>query len=357
MAKLKKSSIMKILSLCLALVFVLGAFTGCGGKGEEETTTQAPVTQPTTKAEPVIVNPLTGEANYDEALVKNRPVFISVENHPDARPQWGLTSSDIVWEMVTEGGITRMLLMYADYSRIPEKVGPTRSARHYFIDLVDGFDGIFVHFGGSEFAYDALDNTGLDHIDGMTDSSYFFRDSSRGVSSEHTAYTTDEAIAKAIENKEIRTTLEEGYESPFKFKAKARKLSGGDCNSVVVSFSSGYTYTYTYDEQKKVYLSSLNGNNFVDSEGTQQNFENIIICYTNVSPIPGDYKNRVNIALSEGEGVYVSNGTYMDIKWEKGDSSDMMKFFNAEGKELALNPGRTYIAIVDDGRASYNTIS
>lgn len=353
MKKLKNSRFAKILSLTLALIFIVSAFTGCGGEKEEETTTQAPTTEPTTEAV-VIRNPLTGEAGYNKKLLTNRPVFIVVENHPDARPQWGLTSSDIVWEMVAEGGITRMLLMYADASRIPEKVGPIRSARHYFVDIAEGFDGIFVHYGFSPYAKTQIANHGVNNVNGLYDN-YFYRDSSRGVSSEHTAYTTDEAIAKAIEDKEYRTTLEDGYETPFKFNKKTKTLSS-PCNELTVSFSSSYTYTYTYDEENKVYLSSLNGNKFVDSEGTQQNFENIILCYTDISSM-GDSKGRVDFDLSEGTGIYVSNGSYTEITWKKGESADMMKFYNKNGDELSLNVGRTYIGILDYDREASNTIA
>ena len=153
MANLRKNRIFKTLAIALTLAILTGLFAGCGKEVEEETTTttaapttQAPATEPYLTGS---INPLTGEANYPEELLKNRPVLISVENHKDARPQWGITDADIVWEMEAEGGITRMLLMFADASRLPDKVGPTRSARHYFVEIVEGFDAIFVHFGGS----------------------------------------------------------------------------------------------------------------------------------------------------------------------------------------------------------------
>ncbi|MBE6795783.1 MAG: DUF3048 domain-containing protein [Ruminococcaceae bacterium] len=358
MKHLKNSKITKTLSLVLALVFIIGSFAGCGGDKEEPTTTTPPTTKAPATEPPVTVikNPLTGEGPYDEALLGNRPVLISVENHKDARPQWGLTSSDIVWEMEAEGGITRMLLMYADASRIPAKVGPVRSARHYFVDLAEGFDAIFVHFGFSPQAKSQIANHGVNNINGLYDN-YFYRDKSRNVDSEHTAYTTDEAIAKAIANKDYRTTLEEDYKNPFKFNDKAVKLADGECTAVTVYFSNYCPYSYTYDEAKNVYLSSLNGKPFADSEGTQQNFENIIMCFADVSRIAGDDKSRNNIDLSEGEGTYISNGTYEKITWKKGDSADMMKFYNAKGEELSLNPGRTHIAIIDEGNEDLCKIS
>ncbi len=357
MANFKKTRLMKTLSLIFALTLIVTAFTGCGGKEEEPTTTE-PTTVITTEPPVVHRNPLTGEAGYNEELIGNRPVMVVVENHSQARPQWGLTSSDIVFEMVAEGGITRMILMYADASRLPDKVGPVRSTRHYFLDLAEGYDAIFTHFGQSTYAKQQLQNHDIDNINGYFDGSYFSRDKSRNVDSEHTAYTTKEWVTKAIADKEYRTTLKDGYTDAFQFNIDGDKvLKDGSCVTAKVSFSSSYTYTLDYDKQENVYYSSLNSNPFMDSNGTQQNFENIVILYTNISAIAGDTKNRVDFDLSEGEGRYISNGSYEDISWKKGDSTDMLKLYDAEGEELKLNTGRTYIAICDNDREAVNTVS
>ena len=360
MAKLKRSKFTKAISLVLALIFIVGAFAGCGGDKEEETTTE-PTTQATTApptTSPYLsgnINPLTGESGYAKELIGNRPVMVSVENHKDARPQWGITSADIVWETVVEGGITRMLLMYADPSRLPDKVGPTRSARHYFVELVEGFDAIFVHFGGSPQAYNALSNHGTDHIDGMS-SSAFSRDNSRNVSSEHRAYTTRDWIVDEIADEEIRTELKDEYLNPFKFNSTKKKLADGECTECVVSFSNGFAYTYTYYADENLYYSKLNGSAFMDSNGNQQSFNNIVMCYVDVASL-GDAKGRVTLDLSEGEGVYISNGTYQNITWEKGDYSDMLKLYDENGDELALNSGRSYFALVPTSQKSSCTIS
>ena len=356
MANFKKTRTMKTLSLVFALTLIVTAFTGCGGKKEEPTTTEA-TTVITTEPPVVFRNPLTGEPGYNEELLGNRPVMVVVENHPQARPQWGLTSSDMVFEMVAEGGITRMILMYADASLLPDKIGPVRSARHYFLDLAEGYDAIFTHFGQSTYAKEQLATHDIDNVNGYVDGSYFSRDKSRNVDSEHTAYTTKDNVIKAIKDKDYRTTLKDGYTDAFKFNTDGNQvLEDGSCVKTVVSFSDGYTYTLDYDKQENVYYSSLNGNPFMSSDGTQQNFTNIVVLYTNISAISGDTKNRVDFDLSEGKGTYISNGSYCEISWKKGDCTDMLKLYDAEGEELKLNTGRTYIAICDDSREAKNTI-
>lgn len=357
MTKLKKSLTLRCTALLLALVMLTGAFTGC--KKEEEPETTVPSTEATTVPTTVSpyatgeFNPLTGELNYDTSLLKSRTVMVSVENSPQARPQWGIASADIVWEMVVEGGITRMLLMFADASRLPDKIGPTRSARHYFVELAEGFDSIFVHFGGSPQAYSAIRKQGTDDIDGMTLGNTFSRDTSRNVTSEHRAYTTKDKVVAAIAKKEFRTEVEEGKEKPFSFSPSTYTLPDGTCTELTVPFSNSYTYKYTYDAENKVYLSSLGGKAFMDDNGTQQSFTNIIVCYVDVANISGDSKGRVTFDLSDGEGVFISNGSYQNITWEKGGYTDIMKFYvaddsseEADKKEIALNVGRTYIALV-----------
>ncbi len=353
LAKIKNKKITKALSLVIALILIIGSFVGCG-KEEEEPTTTAPTTEAATLPPvPQNVNPLTGEVGYPEELIGNRSVLVSVENHPDARPQWGIASADIVWELLAEGGITRMLCMFADASRLPDKIGPTRSARHYFVEIAEGFDSIFVHFGGSPQGYNALDNHGTNHIDGMSDSG-FHRDRSRNVATEHTAYTTKDDVINNIDKKDFRTTAEEGKDKPFNFNQSPVTLSGGACTAVSVPFSSSYTYKYTYDAENKVYLSSLNGRDFKDDNGTQQSFTNIIIVYSSTSMIDS---KRIAYDLSKGNGVYISNGTYENITWKKGDYADIMKFYDADGNELSLNQGRSYIALVPTKNQSQTTIS
>ncbi len=369
MATIKNSKPTKIFSLLMALLFITITFTGCGKKTEETSTTTkkttvkdvvpattTPTKEPVTDVVvPTSINPLTGEANYPEELIGNRSVLVSVENHPQARPQWGISSADIVWEMVAEGGITRMLCMFSDASRLPDKIGPTRSARHYFVEIAEGFDSIFVHFGGSPQGYNALNSYSTAHIDGMSDSG-FHRDYSRNVASEHTAYTTKADIVKNINTKGFRTTAESGKDKPFKFNNKAVTLPNGKCTSVTVPFSGEYTYKYSYDKANKVYLSSLNGKAFMDDNGTQQNFTNIIIVYATVTPL-NDGKARVTYDLSSGSGIYISNGTYQNITWKKGGYTDIMKFYDNNGKELSLNPGRSYIALVPKTNQGQTTIS
>lgn len=343
---MQNKMIRKTVAACLTLALAATAFSACG-KEEKPLVpddTSAPITQTAAQSNK---NPLTGLELRTEAIGK-RPVAVMVENSPQARPQWGLSSPDVVIEGVAEGGITRMMWLYADIADMP-KVGPTRSARHDYVELAEGFDAIYVHFGGSVYAYDTLKKDEVDDIDGTASGSYFARDKSRNVALEHTAYTTGENIQKAIADKNIRTDIQQDNVSPFSFAAEKLTLSGGTCNSVTAEFSSNYKHTFKYIAEEGLYANYMNTSEMKDANGKTMKVTNVLILYTGVSGIKGADKGQVDWDLTGGNGVYISNGTYQNIKWSKGTASTPtapLKLTDESGTELKLNTGKMWIGFV-----------
>ncbi|MGN1202764.1 MAG: DUF3048 domain-containing protein, partial [Eubacterium sp.] len=131
------------LIFALVAVILIGAAGGIyfgfiADKKEEEPTPQ----QSSVVEEVQVLNPLTGEIGFNTAAVGKRPVAVVVENEYSTeavRPQWALSDADIVLEGESEYS-TRLLLFWADYTDVPEMVGPTRSARPPFIKFSGLFD-------------------------------------------------------------------------------------------------------------------------------------------------------------------------------------------------------------------------
>ncbi len=343
---MKKSNLIKIITLLMCFVLVAGVFSACGKKEETYVpeTTEAP-TETTTEAAPQDINPLTGLSGLSASAQGKRPVAVVVENHPDARPQWGLCSPDIVVEGLAEGGITRMLFIYQDIATAP-KIGPNRSARHNYVEVAAGLDAIYVHFGGSYAAYNLFSkDSSIDHIDGSkADGSAFKRDKSRGVATEHTAYTTGEWLSARIAEKSLRTDIKQGYEKPFSF-AKDKRTLANPCKEIQLTFSLSYKHTFKYNAEDGLYYNYMNANPMKEAEGNQMAVSNVIVIYCNVGAYSNDPK-LVEWHLSEGKGLYVSNGTYEEITWKKGGTHDMLKLFDANGNELQLNTGKSWIGFV-----------
>lgn len=350
MKKTKSFGIAAVISIIAAVAII---FSSCGDKSVIESDTTAQPVE-TTVATPTDVNPLTGIAGLSASAIGARPVAIMVENSPDARPQWGLCSPDIVIEGLVEGGITRMMWVYADVSQVP-KVGPTRSARHDYVELAEGLDAIYVHFGGSVYAYDTIKNDNVNDIDGMYDSAAFARDSSRKVSSEHTAYTTGEKLAAMLQSKGYRTTVNSSSATPFSFAAEKRTLAGGACSSILATFSNSYKHTFKYNATDGLYYNYMNSSEMKDADGNIMAVSNVIVLYTGISSVASSTKGHVDWDLTGGSGIYASNGTYENITWSKGTSSNATSALvlkDSSGNVLQLNQGKSWIGFVPSGNAA-----
>lgn len=351
----------RTIAALLSLMLIAAVFSACGKQEKTYEREEGSTQPPTTEAAPVVnakVSPLTGLAISDDAAGK-RPVAVMVENSPEARPQWGLSTPDIVIEGMVEGGITRMMWLYTDIADIP-KVGPTRSARHDYVELAEGFDAIYVHFGGSTYAYNTIKKDGVNDIDGMTAGSTFARDKSRKVSTEHTAYTTGEKLQEAIAKKGYRTDARDSGVSTFVFAEEKQTLSGGTCSSVLAVFSGNYKHTFRYNADDGLYYNYMNKSEMKDANGKTMAVSNVLILYTKVSSVQGSSKGHVDWDLSGGTGVYVSNGTYQKINWSKGTSSTPtapLKLTDENGAELKLNTGKMWIGFVPASNSSSTEIT
>lgn len=351
--------IARIFSVIMIITVIMLTFASCKDKDgyEKVSTTDEPTTQEKTTEAPVEtnVNPLTGLADLSESAIGARPVAIMVENSPAARPQWGLSSPDIVLEGCVEGGITRMMWIYADVSKVP-KIGPVRSARHDYVEIAQGMNAIYGHWGGSNQAYDLIKKLGMKDIDGMKyGNKYFFKDSSRtGRGTEHAGYTNGEYLASAIKTAGIETKAKDTNWTMFKVVANGERVSFGDstgtCNAVTVEFSSSYKHTFKYNAEEKLYYNYMNDSQMKDGNNNEtMKVANVIVMYANVDGYATSNESDKKLRewdLSSGTGLYISNGAGEKITWKKGDVNSPLKFYGSDGNELVVNKGQTWIGVV-----------
>lgn len=347
----------KITAIILALVLCC-AFFGCS-KQEEETTTEATtVTTTETTTEPVNMNnPLTGEADYNANAVGKRPVALVVENLSPARPQWAIGTSDIIVEGEVEGGISRMLWLYADYTAVPEKVGPMRSARPSYVKFSELFDCIFIHWGGSHSnsgytgGYETISEDGVDDIDGMDGGELFGRDNTRKVSSEHRGILNGDKVPAGIEALGYRTDIDKASFSEFSFNDKVTDAGTDAATSLSCLFSSSANEAREFTYEDGLYHT----NDWKEDVA----FENIVVLMDETTYITVPYKGStttyLNYSYAGGSGYYASNGTATAITWAVTDGKLELK--TTDGKPLQLNVGKSYIGLASSnngGNVSYS---
>ena len=101
-----------------------------------------------------------------EEVGNRRPYAVMLNNHEIASPQSGTSEASILYEAIVEGGITRLMGVYEQFST--ERIGSVRSARHYFVSFADEYDAIFVHFGETKYATAKIKELGIDNLSGLT---------------------------------------------------------------------------------------------------------------------------------------------------------------------------------------------
>ncbi|MBE5960369.1 MAG: DUF3048 domain-containing protein [Lachnospiraceae bacterium] len=292
---------------------------------------------------------LTGEWKAEEEVIK-RPYAVIFNNIECASPQSGIGDAAILYEALVEGGITRMLGIFDGIdpdSETAKRIGSVRSARHYFASFADEYDAIFVHFGETTYATKAMKKLGIDHLTGSygIGVNSFYRDPS--IKSPHNAFTSLDGILKAVQNGDIRTEYEKGYESHFSFyEENTVPVSDVDVNKLTLKFSNYTSPYFMYDAENKVYLRSQFGSEHTDANtGEQLAFENIIVQFVKQWDIDKNGYQTMELADASGTGYYITNGKMVKVTWKKNESTRMMRYYDETGKELIINPGKTYIAV------------
>ena len=279
----------------------------------------------------------------------SRPLAIMINNHPDARKyHTGLQEAYIVYEIIVEGGYTRLMGIYKDVNL--SKVGSIRSARHYFLDYALENDAIFVHWGWSPQAEVDVTRLGIDNINGLSyEDVYFYRDNNLNVAYEHRGFTNSQLLNEAIKKLKYRETT--SNKLLLNYSVDEVNLSTVDgatvANNVSIKYSNLVTTSYIYDATNKVYLRSVNGDKHADYKtGKQYTAKNIIVYQVDNHNLSNDTKGRQDIEnIGNGSGFYITDGYAIPIKWSKKTHSSQTEYFDLDGNVIKVNDGNTFIQI------------
>ena len=363
----------KLLALILAGLITASVFTACGSS-QSSSTGGAQTSQPASSSEPeeppYNPDPLTGLENVGQYVDGQRFVAVMVNNISnnaanDARPQWGLSEAEVLVESKVEGGITRFMALYPNVENLPEQIGPVRSARHQFFQLILPWQALYVHIGESTVQSEYRTNYEYGDLDINLDKYGFPRDDARratGVNIEHTAYTNSEYLTEIIEKNDIDTEREYGS-TLFNFRnynLEPRTLEGDSAVSIDVVHSSTYRTYFEYDASSGKYLMSQYSartgqiSPSVDANNNEQlAFDNVILVLADIETHPNYVGNSYDIQdvdySSGGVGYYFYGGRVESIRWQKPTPQSVMTFTDGAGHEIPveINPGKTYLGIVD----------
>lgn len=311
--------------------------SACGKKNTEPVEKEQPI-EVEEKEETTYIYPLTGEKTTEKPT--QRAVGVMVNNHKKARPQTGLSEADIVFEMLAEGNITRLLAIFQ--SSMPEKVGPVRSAREYYFTLADGYDALYIYHGAANFVDQMIRDRGIEHLNGAiydNDKKLFVRESFRVAP--HNSYVLFDAINGVAEGKGYE--MEKEHE-PLQFIEEGEEITGEVANYVKIQYYAGTPLVeYEYDPQIEKYIRFNDGEQTVELDSNEPiEIDNIFIVETDHRVIDDAGRRAIDVE-SGGPAYLIQRGKVQYVEWKNIDGRIVPV---KEDEVVPFVPGKTWINFV-----------
>ena len=185
---------------------------------------------------------------------KSRPYAVMINNNKAVWGyQAGIQDSHITYEIIVEGGITRLMAIFKD--KETTRIASIRSSRHYFLDYALENDAIYAHIGQSPQALKTMSTLKINKINADNSSAFTWDNNLRKISREHRAYTSIGKLSEAADklgyrkNTVTKNLLEYSVDS-----LNLSELEGAlPANSVKINYSNFHTTSFVYDVENKVY--------------------------------------------------------------------------------------------------------
>lgn len=379
----KLTNIQKILVTVILAVFLFGASASLtyslSGKaapsksssdsvealpGPDGTIVEVDANDPKTEECPL--NGAMKSKRAKEAWEKRRPLAVMIENHSESRPQSGLSSADVVYEAVAEGGITRFMgVFYCGLTEI--QIGPVRSIRTYFLDWASELDPLLAHVGGANTPgpADALGQIIRYKVKSLNQFGIgfptYWRDYQRlghPVATEHTMYSTTQKLWDVGEKREWTNVDSLGVAwdknfIPWKFKDDKK---GGGAQKITVNFwesQTGYQVEWNYDSACNCYKRKNGGEGHTDLNFKKQlEAKNVVVQFQRESRANDGYEGNVHLlygTTGTGKALIFQDGQVIEGKWNKLSRTARSKYTDATGKEIQFNRGQIWIQTVPEG--------
>ncbi|MFA4996253.1 MAG: DUF3048 domain-containing protein [Patescibacteria group bacterium] len=343
-----KKRLIFIISVGAVIIAAVG--TGLYIQSHEKTTTSKneDIKTDDSKVSETLYSAILDGVMTDQESANRHPLGVIVENHPDARPQSGLSKASIVYEAIAEGGITRFLAIFG--TNEAEKVGPVRSARTYFVDWAHGYNAFFAHVGGNMDALDKIPKDKILDLDQFRYSGSYWREQSAGLATEHTMYTSTLKLREQAKSNNYPTANNFNI---LKFKddpTDTEKANIPEKQKVSVVFSSAqFNVAFDYDKATNSYKRSLAGSPHIDKMSKNQlNPKNVIVMTVKRQPTT----TRINEAgytmttIGSGTAEIFIDGKEIKGTWKKDSAADRELFYDEAGNEIVFNRGQFWICVI-----------
>jgi len=312
---------------------------------------------------------------------KIRPLAVMIENHTEARPQSGLSSADVVYEAVAEGGITRFMgIFYCGVALNSVNFAPVRSARTYYLPWVLEYDALYAHVGGAGCdssvdprarALCQIDEYGIKDMDQFNlgiktrDKKQYLcyknpNRTGKDVATEHTMICTssglyDEAAQRGWTNVDKEDVPWDENFGAWQFADDAKENERGTQTPISFVAWDGYEKDFgvrwDYDRQANVYKRFMAGVAHIDHENERQlEAKNVVVLFAKETRTGDDHAHLLYANIGTGTGILFQNGTATKITWKKPAKTSRTRFYEAAANnEITFVRGQIWIEMLPTG--------
>jgi hypothetical protein len=265
------------------------------------------------------------------------PLLIQIENTQPARPQAGLQAASVIFESISEGGITRFSALY---HRVPGVVGPVRSARFVSVALYRRFDALMMASGASAWTYARIfaDTTRPSIINDFDGGRHFFR--WNGRLSPHNVYTTQpQMLAAAGVNARPPRADDFLRSNAWSGTEPATLVNVADMRTVF-DYSAG-TYGVTSDglRQDDVIYGPIRAQS-VAVLHVRQWITNL------VEDVSGALARDFDLS-SGGAAELYAHGTVIRGRWDNPAENAPLRLIGPDGQPVGMPPGLLWVSLAD----------
>lgn len=280
-------------------------------------------------------------------LAHRLPLAVMLDDNRVARPQSGFNAASIVYQATADGYETRYMLVFQEGDT--RDIGPVRSARFYLVQWAQEYESALAHYGGDRRTrtYIRYHPKQFTDVDGMTRGNpAYHRIKTRKAP--HNAYTSTKELRRvALKLGGPKTMDKDLHRRPFRDPVPVEQR--GAKQSIRIPYRTN-VITYRFDPETNLYLRSIDGKPHLDpADDRRVTTTNVVVLFQKFridTKIEKGHSRPDITTIGKGKAWVFSEGRLVKGTWRKRSDTGPTRVFDADGKEIVLVRGRTFIQVV-----------